>query len=280
MVFSRFFVAVQRLVESLQRRYQEIYFLLMSGFVLIALVSGIWTFLHFYKKPFFPEPKTITELLANPYLMGLFAAFIVLLFGVFFSSMILMVPMRKLAIFKMEVEMGELPEKKREIQNQFTYISTLLYNHQEITDDIIRYQVNDFYGIVQLFIQVYEDYFQETNRTHHPSVEVRKSDEGLHKSEEKIYKKLIMQDETAGYQNHIIPTRENILMGRLENPESESGEDLLIIARVHYDVAFTDLDREFMDCLVAYIPILYDTINMIEFIPNGEDINMEAEEEV
>src|SRR5699024_10051895 len=115
----------------MNERRQEIYFVLLSIFTLIAIGVGVSMYIYYCKSLLFIDYSSIPEHFAQPILISMITILLILLLGTFITHFITMIPFKKLKLFKMEMEFESNTIREQQIANQFLYTSTMLHNHTE-----------------------------------------------------------------------------------------------------------------------------------------------------
>ncbi|WHX26283.1 hypothetical protein QNH47_00070 [Virgibacillus halodenitrificans] len=210
-----FFKLILRIIEWLEGRRQEIYFVMMGLFILTAIGTGIYMYLSYQEKPMFSEPSTITEHFAQPIFIGMLTTVIILSFGVFITHFIAMIPFKKLKIFKMELEFDNNINREKQIANQFLYSSTMLHNHPENVKYLINNQLLDLKQILQFLAESYKNYSLQYNKELPLEVDVLLPSELKGRKERALFRSIDSQKVIKAntcYTNRLV-RGENILLG-------------------------------------------------------------------
>ncbi|PYZ91742.1 hypothetical protein CR194_19160 [Salipaludibacillus keqinensis] len=274
MAKSRFFQMILRLLSWSENRKKEIHFLSMVVFITIALSIGIRIFFIYRRDPMFANPETIVEHLASPLFISMFTITVILLFGVFFSSVVLMSPFKRLAFFNVEMEFQDKAEKELIVANQFTFISTMLNNNSSTIKEMLNDNLTELTDVVEKLSLSYKRFVNEYNKGVSLEVDVLKENEIESAQEKKLLEDVKRSEHMSNtYLNRIL-NGNNVMVGVVKG--SEEVDNVVIIARSNYDYPFDHYDMESMASIIEYSLILYEMINMITLLPEPNEENLES----
>lgn len=260
---GKVFRVILRIIEWMDDRQKELYFLTMVAFIIFAISLGINRYIHYKNNPMFTNPTAISEHFAQPIFIAMFTTVLTLLFGVFLARFLTMLPFRKLKFLNMEMEFDSTSLREKQIANQFLYSSTMLHNHMENVKFLVDNELLDFIQVLQFLVKSYKNYSVQYNNELTLEIEILKTTE-LKGKEKKLFRAVDEQKVTKAntfYMNRLIKG-ENLLIGsvRLE----ESSEKIAIVVRRGYDYPFDTYDQEIIESIIAYAIILFDTTVMIQ----------------
>lgn len=247
----------------MNERRQEIYFVLMSIFTLIAIGVGFYMYIYYWKYPMFIDPSSIPEHFAQPIFISMLTIVLILLLGTFITHFITMIPFKKLKLFKMEMEFESNTIREQQIANQFLYTSTMLHNHTENVKYLFDNNLFDLKEVLQFLTESYKTYSLFYNNEMTLEIDVLDSTE-LRGKERKLFNAIDAQKNiktNTNYVNRLI-RGENLLIGTATVGEG-SGKVVTIIRR-GYDNPFDTYDQETLESILAYAVIVFDTIVMIQ----------------
>lgn len=272
---SSFFYFILRVIDWMNERRQEIYFILMSINVPVAIGIGIYMFNFYSNSPMFENPSTILEHFAKPIFISMLATATVLTFGTLLIHLVTMVPFRRISFFKMEMEFDSIKEKQ--IANKFLYASTMLHNHTENVKYLLDNDFSELGQVLQFLAESYKENALEYNDELKLEINVVSPHELKGRTEKKLYdtihKQLRVKSNTA-YSNRLIGD-ENILVGSTSVFETE--EDVAIVVRRGYDNPFDVYDQETVENILGYAAILFDTILMIKIMDENNLLDTDVE---
>lgn len=266
MVKSKLFQVISRLLDWADNRKREFYFLSMAFFIVLSAVIGGNVFNKYKQHPMFENPSTIVEHLATPLFVSLFTVTIVLFFGMFFSSVVLMAPFKKLKLFKMELVFEDKYVKEIMIANQFTFISTMLNNNSLTIKEMISDNATELNDVAEKLSLSYKRFVNEYNTGACLEVDVCREEDLINKQEVKLLKEVKKSSYISNtYVNRIL-NGNNLMIGLVE--VSQEVDSVVIIARSNYEYPFDHYDKESLASVIEYSLILYEMINMITLLPD------------
>ncbi|WP_373893717.1 hypothetical protein [Virgibacillus sp. CBA3643] len=228
----------------------------------------------------FQNPSSMLEHFAQPIFIGLLTVTILLLFGTFLAHFLIMVPFKRLRIYKMELEFNSNTLREKQIANQFLYSSTMLHNHTENVKYLIDNQLMDLKQVLQFLAYSYKNYSLQYNNELTLEIDVLEPTE-LKGRERKLYQAINRQNiikANTTYENRLIQG-DNLLLGTAN--VGEEADKATIVVRREYDYPFDTYDQETLESIIGYAVILFDTAIIIQlFHENGmytEDNELEAD---
>ncbi|MBY7144529.1 hypothetical protein KFZ56_16010 [Virgibacillus sp. NKC19-3] len=228
----------------------------------------------------FQNPLSILEHFAQPIFIGLLTVTILLLFGTFLAHFLIMVPFKRLRIYKMELEFNSNTLREKQIANQFLYSSTMLHNHTENVKYLIDNQLMDLKQVLQFLAYSYKNYSLQYNNELTLEIDVLEPTE-LKGRERKLYQAINGQNiikANTTYENRLIQG-DNLLLGTAN--VGEDSDKATVVVRREYDYPFDTYDQETLESIIGYAVILFDTAIMIQlFHENGmytEDNEIETD---
>lgn len=93
---SVFFRSILRLIEWLEERRRELYFILMAVDILFAVGYGAYIYLHYRMNPIFDNPSTVLEHFLQPTFISLISIVFILIFGAIVIHLVIMTPFRRI----------------------------------------------------------------------------------------------------------------------------------------------------------------------------------------
>lgn len=267
---SSFFIFILRFGDWLNERGKELYIVLMTVVIALALGFGINTYLRYSYDPMFINPNTVLEHFAQPIFISMFSTVVILVFGIFVTNLMTMVPFRRIQLFRLEMEFYSQDKRDKEIENQFLYTSTMLQNH---TENVLYLLENDFTELEEVLRFITESY-KETALHYNDDlvleIEVVSPVDINEKQVLKLYKtinrKFFVSTNTV-YVNRILKGH-NLLVGVISL--EEIGEVVMIVRR-DYANPFDTFDQETFESILSYASILFDTVTMISLFVTESD---------
>ncbi|MGJ9384370.1 hypothetical protein [Salipaludibacillus sp. CF4.18] len=250
MVKSRFFQVILRLLDWADKRKKELHFLSMTFFIVFAAMMGGNVYYKYSKNPMFENPSTIVEHLAIPIFISLFTIALVLFFGMFFTSFVMMAPFKKLKLFKMELEFDDKYAKEIMIANQFTFISTMLQNNSQTIKEMISENSTELNDVVEKLSLNYKRFVNEYNSGACLEIDVCKEEDVVAKQEQKLLEEIKRSSYISNaYVNRIL-SGNNLMVGLVE--VSKELDNVVIITRSNYDYPFDHYDNESLASVIEY----------------------------
>lgn len=269
---SRFFKVILRVMKWIEDRQQELYFLMMTAFIFVAIGLGATMFIHYSDKPMFTNPASISEHLAQPIFIAMFTFLLIILFGIFLARFLTMLPFKKLKFLNMEMEFDSTNLREKQIANQLLYTSTMLHNHTENVKFLIDNQLSDFKQVLQFLGESYKNYSVQYNNELTLEIDILRATE-LKGREKRLFKTVDEQKivkANTSYLNRLI-NGENLLIGSVSL--GERSEKVAIVVRRGYDYPFDTYDQETIESIIAYALILFDTTVMIQLLDENNFLN-------
>lgn len=239
---NAFFSRIERFVEWYERHQKELYFLMITFFVILSLVVGGVSYHYYSTNPLSNKPTTLTEHLATPLLIATLLTVITLMFGLFFTSVVLLSMVKRIKINKMEVDFQQQTIAERRVKNRFEFISAMLASNLDTLAEIyinkskfeMALKDEELPEIVLNHLcTIYKKYVNDSHNLANSEVYVQSTNENLETNVEKLYKDLrhSPNDETSAVYVNRLLGGQNLLVGlakfKLNNEatESDANED-------------------------------------------------------
>ncbi|WP_188206857.1 hypothetical protein [Alkalibacillus aidingensis] len=242
----------------------------------IAIGLGFYMYCVYKNNPMFENPSTITEHFARPIFIGMLTTLLVLGFGVLFANLIIMIPIKRIKLFKMEMEFNSYTTKGKEVANQFLYSSTMLHNHVENVRYLMANNFTDLVEVLQFLTSSYKDYVLQYGDGLALTIDVVVASELRGREEKKIYKSIkqqhVIKSNTA-YTNRLI-RGENVLLGIVS---ASTTDEAVMIVRREYNHPFDIYDQETFESILGYTMILHDAIVMLQLLKDNNILDSGSE---
>lgn len=267
---SNFFIYILRFGDWLNERGKELYIVLMTVVIGLAIGFGMNTYIHYSKNPMFEDPKTVLEHFAQPIFITIFSTVVILVFGIFVTNLMTMVPFRRIQLFKLEMEFHSQDKREKEIENQFLYTSTMLQNHTENAIYLLENNFIELPEVLQFITESYKETALHYNEELVLEIDVVNPEEITDKQTLKLYhsinRKFLVNTNTV-YINRIFKGY-NIFVGVIS---LEDGEEVVMVVRRDFANPFDTYDQETFESMLSYTSILFDTVTLINLFVADSD---------
>jgi len=160
---GRFFVKLDNLDIWIEHRRKSIFLLFMGLFLLISLTLASYYGFKTSKNPLFENPATIMQHVFNtPIVISMLIVFVVVVFGIFFTSVITLAPFKRMKLYNMELEF-ETREKEQRVSKQFTFVSSILREYFVIIGNVTNHKERTLMSITKSVVKAYELFYNEVN---------------------------------------------------------------------------------------------------------------------
>lgn len=268
---SNFFIYILRFGDWLQERGKELYIVLMTIVITVAIGFGINTYLHYYHNPMFDNPKTVLEHFAQPIFIAILSTVIILVFGIFVTHLMTMVPLRRIQLFKIEMEFHSQGQREKVIENQFLYTSTMLQNHIENVNYLLDNDFTELNEVLQFIAESYQDTALHYDDELVLEIDVVSPKEVIEREALKllhVVKQKSCVNSRTVYINRIFKGY-NVLVGVISL--QDMGEVVLIVRR-SFKYPFDTYDQETFESILSYATILFDTVTIIRLFIEDSDL--------
>lgn len=266
---GKFFQMILRIIDWVNERRQEIYFVLSFFLISFAIGFGIYMFVHYMNHPMFSNPSTIPEHFARPVFIAMLSTVLIMLFGMFLIHFVTMVPFRRITFLKMEMEFDLKTQKEKQIANQFLFSSTMLHNHTENVRYVLDNELYELKQVVQFLTESYRNNVLKYNKEITLTMDVVDPEDLQSRDEKKLFQSIMNQriiKTNTVYQNRLL-TGDNVLVGVISVTEAERAA---VVVRREYEHPFDIYDQETIEAILGYAAILFDTIITIQLLHENE----------
>ncbi len=256
-----FWRLISRSVDYIMDRQKEVYFIVLTLGIAASLIYGVHFYGNFSEGSFVQEPKNFADYALRPSLVTLVVVILLIFASLFFAMVFSLSALKKLKVFKMEVEFGNWPEKQRKIVNNIRFTSTVLKNNEDNVRKLVEEDKTDFPQIVKYLAEE----FNRLSVVVEESVDIeadiiKKAELGI--IENGMYKEITEGGNSNTRYNNSFFGSYNILLGVAKSPTDQ--EEVIVRIRKPVHQMMDDYDKEAVESLLAHAINLKDLLTLRE----------------
>jgi hypothetical protein len=255
---------LKKLREILEENKSVIYYGVLVLSAIAGLIYAIKGYYFYQDLDKISGGAQLLGIIFTPFVLAIVRFLIVVCFGVFLSTVIIAIPLRRIKIMQFELEFEEKAVEIADIQdkqfNQVHFLEKVLKNNNFFIGKFYKKKGIPYKAVIEYLFNSYELFFNDELGTNlHFELADKRNGE---KFNDKRLKRLMNTVTTPGNSNTLIRNRtifgNNILMLYQE----ELGEKLcILLSSSEYE--FTDFDIKIIQSLLEIARMVCDSISII-----------------
>ncbi|MBM7632856.1 hypothetical protein [Geomicrobium sediminis] len=244
-------------------------------FIVLSFLAFIITTINYFNNPLI-EDLSANQYYIAPFIVGFLGAAIVLVFGFFFTNVLLLVSSKKIRFFNVEIEFdtSEIAEKKA--GQTINYLSKVIESHRYALAKMRAEDRRSHLAILMEVMRSYQTQLRAAYDDHEIEVKVYTESHDFTKGQSLLIADLqyLEGKQKIAYKNRIKRKSTNLMIAETKVEEVVEDDELIIpfeqtvyiVVSRNIEDLFDDLDTNTLKGLIHYAEVVKNEIEMLDIV--------------